>query len=155
MGFKWYRAFRQGRENIKDDLLSGRPISSKNVEMVRAVTVKDPRLSIRIIAGKIGLNDFCYPGIFIHIRFRFAVILVRRLCQFWNQNSCCRGMCPHSHLQPSHFLDSVRKCFSSLGERPIFSLCGPSVQFFSASRAERPKNICRIDICRSLKKKLR
>ena len=47
MVFKWDKAFKEGRENVKDDLRSGRPISStndENVEVVRAVMVKDRRL---------------------------------------------------------------------------------------------------------------
>ena len=43
MGFKWHKAFKEGRENVEDDPRSGRPISStnQNVEVVRAVMAKD------------------------------------------------------------------------------------------------------------------
>ena len=47
MVFKWHNAFKEGRENVEDDPRSGRPISStndENVEVVRAVMVKDRRL---------------------------------------------------------------------------------------------------------------
>jgi len=47
MVFKWHKAFKEGRENVEDDPRSGRPISStndENVEVVRAVIVKDRRL---------------------------------------------------------------------------------------------------------------
>lgn len=47
MVFKWHKAFKEGRENVEDDPRSGRPISStndENVEVVRAVMVKDRRL---------------------------------------------------------------------------------------------------------------
>ena len=43
----------------KDDPRSGRPISStnnENVEVVRAVIVKDRRLSVRMIAEETGLD---------------------------------------------------------------------------------------------------
>jgi len=46
MVFKWHKAFKEGRENVEDDCRSGRPISStndQNVEIVRAVIVKDHR----------------------------------------------------------------------------------------------------------------
>ena len=59
MVFKWYKAFKEGRENVKDDPRSGRPISStndQNVEVVRAVMAKDRRLSVRMIAEETGLN---------------------------------------------------------------------------------------------------
>ena len=57
--FKWHKAFKEGRENIEDDPHSGRPISStndENVEVVRAVMVKDRRLRIRMIAEGTGLD---------------------------------------------------------------------------------------------------
>jgi len=59
MVFKWHKAFKEGRENVKDDPRSGRPISStngQNVEMVRAVMTKNLRLSVRMIAEETGLN---------------------------------------------------------------------------------------------------
>ena len=58
MVFKWHKAFKEGRKNVEDDPHSGRPISStnENVEVVRAVMVKDRRLSVRTIAEETGLN---------------------------------------------------------------------------------------------------
>ena len=59
MVFKWHKAFKEGRENVEDDSRSGRPISStndENVEVVRAVMVKDRRLSVRMIAEETGLD---------------------------------------------------------------------------------------------------
>jgi len=53
--FKWHKAFKEGQENVEDDLRSGRPISSKNdqnVEMVRAVIAKDRRMSVRMTVGQ-------------------------------------------------------------------------------------------------------
>ena len=47
MVFKWHKAFKKGRENVEDDPRFGRPISStnnENVEVVRAVMVKDLQL---------------------------------------------------------------------------------------------------------------
>ena len=46
----------EGQENVEDDPRSGRPISSPNVEVVRAVMAKDHRLSVRMIAEETGLN---------------------------------------------------------------------------------------------------
>jgi hypothetical protein len=59
MVFKRHKAFKEGRENVEDDPRSGRPISStndENVEVVRAVMVKDRRLSVRLIAEETGLD---------------------------------------------------------------------------------------------------
>ena len=60
MVFKWHRAFKEGRENVEDDVHSGKPISStndQNVEVVRAVMAKDHRLSVRMIAEETGLDE--------------------------------------------------------------------------------------------------
>ena len=57
---KWHKTFKEDRENVEDDPLSGRPISStndQNVEVVRAVIAKDRRLSVRMIAEETGLNN--------------------------------------------------------------------------------------------------
>jgi hypothetical protein len=59
MVFKWHKAFKEGRENVEDDPRSGRPISStndENVEVVRAVMVKDRRLSVSMITEETGLD---------------------------------------------------------------------------------------------------
>ena len=41
MVFKWHKAFKEGRENVEDGPCSGRPISSTNDQLVRAVIAKD------------------------------------------------------------------------------------------------------------------
>ena len=65
MVFKWHTAFKEGRENVEDDPLSGRAISSindQNLEVVRGVMAKDRRMSVRMIAEETGWikvqNDF-------------------------------------------------------------------------------------------------
>src|SRR5215510_7579475 len=57
--FKWHKAFQQGRENVEDDPRSGRQISptnDQNVEVVRALMVKDCQLSVRMIAEETDLD---------------------------------------------------------------------------------------------------
>ena len=51
--YKWYKAFSEGRESIKDEPHSGRPSNSKtdnNVEKVRALVRSERRLTVRMIA---------------------------------------------------------------------------------------------------------
>ena len=59
MVFRWYKAFTDGEENLEDESRFGRPalsINDQNVEVVRAVMVKDRRLSVRMISERTVLN---------------------------------------------------------------------------------------------------
>ena len=50
----------EGRESIKDETRSGRPSTSKtdnNVEIVRALVRSDRRLTVRMIASELNLNQ--------------------------------------------------------------------------------------------------
>jgi len=62
MVFKWDKAFKEGLENVENDPLSGRQSSStndQNVEVVRAVMVKDRQMSVRMTAGQTVNHAFC------------------------------------------------------------------------------------------------
>ena len=55
MVFNWYKALKEGRENVEDDPHSGTPILStcdQNVEVVLAVMAKARRLSVRMICRR-------------------------------------------------------------------------------------------------------
>jgi len=72
MVFEWQKAFKEGRENFEDDSLSVRPNSStndQNVEVVRAVIVKDRRLSVRMIAEE-TVNHAFYKDVLERLRKR-------------------------------------------------------------------------------------
>ena len=57
--FKWYKAFSEGCESIKDEPHSGRPSTSKTdniVEKVRALVWSDHLLTVRMIASELNMN---------------------------------------------------------------------------------------------------
>jgi len=57
--FKWFKAFSEGCESIKDEPCSGRPSTSKtdnNVETVGALVRSDRRLTVRMIASELNFN---------------------------------------------------------------------------------------------------
>jgi len=57
--FKWYKAFSEGRESIKDEPRSGRSSTSKtdkNVEKLRALVRSDRRPTVRMIPSELNLN---------------------------------------------------------------------------------------------------
>jgi len=57
--FKWYKAFSEGRESIKNEPRSGRTSTSKmgnNVEKVLVLVRSDRRLTVRMIASELNLN---------------------------------------------------------------------------------------------------
>ena len=57
--FKWYMAFSEDHESIKDELCSGRSSTSKtdnDVEKVRALVRSDCQLTVRMIASELNLN---------------------------------------------------------------------------------------------------
>ena len=58
--FEWHRRFREGREEVEDDLKSGRPFTSRtdeNVECVRQKVLSDRRLTVRMIAYELAMNS--------------------------------------------------------------------------------------------------
>ncbi|GBN99119.1 Putative uncharacterized protein FLJ37770 [Araneus ventricosus] len=62
--FEWFKLFRDGKEDVKDEPRSGRPATSTtpdNIERVRRMLADDRRLSLRMIAEelKISLDIVC------------------------------------------------------------------------------------------------
>ncbi|GBL76195.1 Putative uncharacterized protein FLJ37770 [Araneus ventricosus] len=57
--FEWFKLFRDGKEDVKDEPRSGRPPTSTtpdNMERVRWMLADDRRLSLRMIAEKLKIN---------------------------------------------------------------------------------------------------
>jgi hypothetical protein len=56
--FRWNKDFVNGRETVEDEPLSGRPASVKTIlDHVRAFIRQDLRLTIRMIAGELNINE--------------------------------------------------------------------------------------------------
>ena len=56
---EWHRRFKEGREDVQDDLRSGQPKTQRrdeNVERVRTLVRSDRRLGARVIAGELNMN---------------------------------------------------------------------------------------------------
>jgi len=59
--FRWHKSFLEGREQVEDEPLAGRPSTSKtddNVERERSLVRSDRRLTLRMISSKLDLNQF-------------------------------------------------------------------------------------------------
>ena len=58
--FEWHRRFKERREEVEDDHMSGKPSTSrtdKNAERVRQKVQSERRLTTRMIADKQGMNS--------------------------------------------------------------------------------------------------
>ena len=57
--FEWHKWFLEGREDVEDDLKSGRPSTAKmdaNIERVRELVHRDHHFTICIMADKLGMD---------------------------------------------------------------------------------------------------
>ena len=57
--FMWHKLFKDGRESVEDEPRAGRPSTSRNddkVQRVREMLNSDSRLSVRMIADRIGID---------------------------------------------------------------------------------------------------
>ncbi|GBN22601.1 Putative uncharacterized protein FLJ37770 [Araneus ventricosus] len=57
--FEWFKRFRDGKEDVKDEPRSGRPPTSTtpdNIERVLWMLADDPRLSLRMMAEELKIS---------------------------------------------------------------------------------------------------
>ncbi|GBN39191.1 hypothetical protein AVEN_19076-1 [Araneus ventricosus] len=57
--FEWFRRFRDGKEDVRDEPRSGRPPTSTttdNIERMRRMLADDRRLSLRMIAEELKIS---------------------------------------------------------------------------------------------------
>jgi len=143
--FKWHKAFKEGRENVEDDSRSGRPISStndQNVEVVRAVTAKDRRLSVTMTAEETSFDKSAVHRILtdrLHMRKICAKLVPKNLSveQKANRLEICQDLLGRLEIEPN-FLDKV----ITGAESWVFD-CGPETKQQSAEwhtkSSPRPK----------------
>jgi len=58
--FEWHKRFREGRESVKDDEGSGRPITSRtddNIAAVDKMVKEDRNVTSRLIADTLGIPE--------------------------------------------------------------------------------------------------
>ena len=113
MVFKWYKAFKEGQENVEDDPRSGRLISLTNdqsVEVVRTVMAKDRRFSVRMIAEETGLNKNAIHRTLtehLHMRKICAKLVPKNLSeQKTNRLKICQDLLGRLEIEPN-FLHKV------------------------------------------------
>ena len=57
--YEWFKRFREGKDRTEDEPRSGRPSTSKTseiIEKVRQMLAQDRRLTLRLIAGELGIS---------------------------------------------------------------------------------------------------
>jgi hypothetical protein len=57
--FQWFKCFQEGREDVEDDLRSGRPKTTSNPELVdkvRNLLARDCQLTPRMTASELNVN---------------------------------------------------------------------------------------------------
>jgi len=57
--YDWFKHFREGKEPVDDEPLSGRPstsVTTDNIERVRHMLLQNRRLSLRWISEKLGIS---------------------------------------------------------------------------------------------------
>ena len=60
--YEWWKRFKEGRNSVDDDPLSGRPSTSKtddNVAKVREVIRSNRRLTVREVAEEVSISKKC------------------------------------------------------------------------------------------------
>lgn len=65
--FEWYKGFKERRDDVENDKLSGRSVTSKcnsNVQKLTKMVLKDRRLSIRVITEHVNNNNETVRQIF-------------------------------------------------------------------------------------------
>ena len=68
--FEWFKRFKEGREEIRDDLHPGHPSTSKtdaNIEKVSEIVRQNCRLSIRAVAELINITRKLFNRFYITI----------------------------------------------------------------------------------------
>ncbi|XP_071449362.1 protein GVQW3-like isoform X2 [Hetaerina americana] len=112
--FKWHKLFKDGRESVDDEPRAGRPSTSRtddNVQRVREVLNSDSRLSVRMIADRIGIDKMTVHTIItenLAMRKICAKLVPKALSYDQKQSraSACEDLLQRVEEDPD-FLDNV------------------------------------------------
>ena len=66
----WYNLFKDGREDINNDARPGRPsmsITNENLETVKKIILHNRRITVREVAGHVGISFGSCQAIFTDI----------------------------------------------------------------------------------------
>ena len=77
-GFRWHKAFKDGRESVEDEQCTGHPSTSRtenSVAHVKAVLDRDRHLNVRLIAEEAGL-----PKMDVHQIIMEEDLHMRKIC---------------------------------------------------------------------------
>jgi len=119
--FRWYKQFRDGREDTEDDSRSGRPTECRNdnnVEMISQLLLQNHHLSLRMLADEVNIGkDTVRKTVVEDLRKRKICLRfvphsltqhdIRPVHRLTALSTCARD----SHLKGKHILTTVRLHF--------------------------------------------
>ncbi|KOC60647.1 Putative uncharacterized protein FLJ37770 [Habropoda laboriosa] len=77
--YEWYKAFKEGREEVQDLPRSGRPSTTdENIEKIKKMVIENRRLSVRELAHEVEMSHMSVHNILTEV-LRIRRVAVRLL----------------------------------------------------------------------------